>query len=175
MKGMKRHLKRVISDVKLTFEELITVLAQVEACMNSRPLGPLPSQDDALEPLTPGYFLIGKPLESLTDPSTSFRPLSLLRRWHLCQNLAHHFWTRWSKEYLVSLNRLTKWQFPSRNIGVGDVVVLREDGLIPLKWQLAQVMEVHIGRDGIVRVATVKTPNGTYKRPVTKLVLLLPN
>ena len=173
VKGMKRHLKRIVSGEKLTFEELTTVLTQVEACMNSRPLAPIPSQDDALEPLKPGHFLIGKPLESLPDPSISFRSLSLLRRWHLCQNLTRHFWARWSKEYLVSLNRLTKWRFPSRNIAVGDVVVLQEDGLVPLKWQLARVMEVHPGRDGIVRVATVKTQSGTYKHPIAKLVLLL--
>jgi hypothetical protein len=88
VKSMKRHLKRIISDVKLTFEEMSTVLAQIEACLNSRPLAPLPAEEDALEPLTPGHFLVGKALESLPDPSISFRPLSLLRRWCLCQNLS---------------------------------------------------------------------------------------
>ena len=37
---------------------------------------PLPSDGDGIEPLTPGHFLIGKPLESLPDPSASFHPLS---------------------------------------------------------------------------------------------------
>ena len=174
VKSMKRHLKRVMSDVKLTFEEMSTVLAQIEACLNSRPLAPLPAEEDALEPLTPGHFLVGKALESLPDPSASFQSLSLLRRWHLCQNLTQHFWNRWSQEYLASLRKLTKWQFPSRDLQVGDVVVLREDGLVPTKWQLARVEEVHPGRDGKVRVATIKTPRGIYKRPVTKLALLLP-
>jgi len=159
--------------VKLTFEEFYTVLTQIEAVLNSRPLVPMLVQDDGVEPLTPGHFLIGKPLESLPDPVDSFRPLALLRRWHLCQNLTRHFWTRWSKEYLVSLDRFSKWKTASRNLAAGDVVVLREDGLIPLKWQLARVIEVHPGQDGVVRVATVKTQNGTYKRPITKLVLLL--
>ena len=137
--------------------------------MNSRPLAPLPTDSDAIEALTPGHFLVGKALESLPDPSESFRPLSLLRRWHLCQSLTQHFWTCWSQEYLVSLRRLTKWKHPSRNMSVGDVVILQEDGIVPSKWQLARVLEVHVGRDGI------KTANGTYRRPVTKLALLLPS
>ena len=72
VKSMKKHLRRVISNVRLTFEEMSTILAQIEACLNSRPLTHLPSDDDALEPLTPGHFLVGKALESLPDPSQSF-------------------------------------------------------------------------------------------------------
>ena len=73
---MKIHLRRVISDVKLTFEEFTTVLTQVEAILNSRPLIPSPCDDDGIEPLTPGHFLIGKPLESLPDPPV----------WHAVRN-----------------------------------------------------------------------------------------
>ena len=175
VKSMKRHLRRVVSTVKLTFEEMSTILTQIEACMNSRPLTYLSSDEDALEPLTPGHFLVGKALQSIPDPSQSFRSLSLLRRWDLCQCLTRHFWARWSKEYLIQLRKITKWKLPSRNVTVGDIVVLQEDGLVPSKWQLARVTEVHPGRDGIVRVASVKTSNGTYKRPVTKLALLLPS
>ena len=75
----------------------------------------------------------------------------------------------------MSLDRLSKWRSPSKNIAAGDVVVLREDGLVPLKWQLARVMKVHPGLDGVVHVATIKTQSGTYKRPITKLALLLPD
>ena len=92
VKSMKTHLRRIVSDVKLTFEEFTTILSQIEAVLNSRPLVPCPCDDDGIEPLTPGHFLIGKPLESLPDPPTSYRPLSLLRRWHLCQALIRHFW-----------------------------------------------------------------------------------
>lgn len=174
VKSMKKHMRRVISNIKLTFEEMSTILAQIEACMNSRPLTQLPSGDDALEPLTPGHFLVGKALESLPDSSRSFQSLSLLRRWNLCQSLIRHFWARWSKEYLIRLRMLTKWKLPSRNIVVGDVVVLQEDGLVPSKWQLARVVKVYPGCDGIVCVASIKTCNGIYKRPITKLALLLP-
>ena len=99
--------------------------------------------------------------------------MSLLKRWDLCQNLVRHFWKRWSAEYLTHLNKYAKWLNPTRNLKVGDLVILREDNLVPTKWPLARVSEVHCGRDGLVRVATVDTATGTYKRPVTKLALLL--
>ena len=85
MKSMKYHLKRVISEVKLTFEEYTTVLAQVEACLNSRPLVALSCDDDGLEALTPGHFLIGRHVQALPDPAFSYHAVSLLKRWHLCQ------------------------------------------------------------------------------------------
>ena len=126
MKSFKAHLKRIVGEVKLTYEELATTLAQIEACLNSRPLTPLPESSDALEVLTPGHFLIGKPLTALPDPPESHQPIALLRRWHLCQKLTSHFWYRWSSEYLITLNRLSKWQNPMRNLQVGDVVCLRD-------------------------------------------------
>lgn len=67
VKSAKTHLKRILGNARLTFEEFSTVLAQVEACLNSRPLVPLFSED-GIEALTPGHFLIGRPLESLPDP-----------------------------------------------------------------------------------------------------------
>ena len=154
----------------LTFKEISTVLTQVEACLNSRPLTPLPCDCDAIEVLTPGHFLI----EALPDPSLSYRSISLLRQWHLCQSMVRHFWQRWSIEYVTTLRRFAKWHQPTRNVQVGDVVVLQEHNLIPTRWPLARVIEVQPGNDGLVRVVTIKTSTGVYKRPVTKLAVLLP-
>ena len=120
IKSMKKHLKHAVGSVKLTFEEL----TQVEACLNSRPLVSLPPDDDGIGALTPRHFLIGRPLEALPDPSFSYRSLTLLRRWHLCQALVHLFWQHWSTEYLTSLKRYTKWHHPSRSFRIGDIVVL---------------------------------------------------
>ena len=61
---MKYQLHHVVGDVKLTFEELYTVLTQIEACLNLRPFTALPHPDDGIEVLTPGHFLFGAPLEA---------------------------------------------------------------------------------------------------------------
>ena len=174
MRSMKTHLRRIVSGVKLTFEELTTILTQVEACLNSRPLAALPFDDDGVEALTPGNFLIGRPLEALPDPASAYQSIPLLRRWHLCQGLLRHFWKRWSSEYLASLRRVHKWHERSRNLSVGDVVLIREDGMVPAKWPLARVTEVYPGKDDIIRVVKVKTSTGTYTRPVSKVACLLP-
>ena len=94
--AVKSHLRCVIGEVKFTFEEMYTVLTQIEACLNSCPLVPVNNpDDDGIEVLTPGHFLIGQPLMALPDPAMSYQSVSLLRRWHLCQTLVRHFWKRW--------------------------------------------------------------------------------
>ena len=108
VKSMKTHFRRIVGDTKLTFEELTTILAQIEACLNSCPLAPLPDSDDVLQALTPGHFLTGAPLEALPDSTSSYQPLPLLRRWHLCQALVRDFWRCWSTEYLQHLQKFNK-------------------------------------------------------------------
>ena len=167
-----KHVRKVVMESKLSFEEYYTVLTQVESCLNSRPLCALPDSDNGVEALTPGHFLISRPLEALPDASIAS---SLLRRWQLCQMLVRQFWKRWSSDYLVSLTKCTKWNRPHCNFQVGDLVCLRDEEVYSTKWPLARVTAVHPGTDGLVRVITVKTAKGTYKRPVTKAVLLLPD
>ena len=141
-------------------------LAQVEACLNSRPLTPLPESTDAIEVLTPGHFLIGRPLTALPDRAE-------IKRWRLCQILTKHLWRRWSKEYIEIMQKISKWHTPPRNLSEGDIVCLRKEPLAPTKWPLARIIKVHPGKDGQVRVVTVKTAKGIYKRPVIKMVPLV--
>ena len=176
VKSMKSHLRKIVGNAKLNFEELTTVLTQVESCLNSRPICPLPDSDDGFEALTPGHFLIGRPLESIPDPLVDiYHPNSLLKRWRLCQLIARHFWQRWSMDYLSHLKKSTKWQVPIRNFKPGDLVCIHEHTLVPTMWPLARVLAVHPGQDGLVRVVTLKTAKGTFRRPIAKVALILPN
>lgn len=82
-----------------------------------------------------------------------------------------HFWERWRNEYLIALRKHAKWKRPNDIFQVGDVVVVKEDNLASLHWPIALIVETSAGADGIIRL---KTKDGTYKRPVTKVALLLP-
>ena len=65
-----------------------------------------------------------------------------------------------------------KWHTSSRNLKTGDMVLLSEDGMIPAKWPLGRVVATYPGSDDVVRVVSVKTATGTYKRPAAKVALL---
>lgn len=171
--SMKKHLKRVLGEQKLTYEEFQTLLTQIEACLNSRPLCPLTEDpDDAENCLTPGHFLIGRPIISIPQENLQEQNISPRRRWQLTEKMFQGFWKQWSAEYLHELQQRGKWCNKTRNIQKGDIVLIKEDNLGPMKWPLGKVLEVHPGKDDLVRVVTVKTQHSTYKRPITKLVLL---
>ncbi len=154
---------------------MTTTLCQIEACLNSRPLIPSldANDDDGICTLTPGHFLIGRPLEALPS-HVHTEPILRLKRWKLCQALTQHFWKRWSSEYLNGLQRFNKWKLPKRNLQVNDIVLVKDNRTAPCQWPLGRVTKVHPGPDNLVRVVTVQTKTGTFIRPIVKLCLLLP-
>lgn len=169
IKSAKFHIKRVAGEAALTFEELATLFTQIEAILNSRPLTPLSSDCTDPSPLTPGHFLIGRPLMSIpTKPITATRP----NRYELIEKIRQHFWERWSREYISELQQRTKWRTGQQGLTSGDVVILKEDNLPPLKWRLGRVCRLYPGADGVSRVADVTTSKGTIRRAINKLCLL---
>ncbi|GFV32989.1 uncharacterized protein TNCV_1746311 [Trichonephila clavipes] len=103
IKSMKRILLRVAKSAIMNFEELTTLMAQIEAVLNSRPLSPLSSDPNDLNPLTPGHFLTNCAISSFPEPYTASDSLSYHSRWKLVQSLRDKFWNRWSTEYLTHL------------------------------------------------------------------------
>ena len=60
------------------------------------------------------------------------------------------------------------WQKTS-NLQIRDLVLLREDNMTQLQWPTGVITDTHAGKDGIVRVVTLHTIKGTFKRPTTNI------
>lgn len=69
IKSLKHHLKRVIGEESITYDELATLLARIESFLNSRPLLPITDDPDDFNFLTPGHYLIGGPLTAIPEPN----------------------------------------------------------------------------------------------------------
>ncbi|GFU42236.1 integrase catalytic domain-containing protein [Trichonephila clavipes] len=167
IRSVKFHLKRVLGETILTFEELTTLLTQIEGLLNSRPLSYVNDSDiECISTLTPSHFLTGDVLLSVPEelPSSS----NHRDRWELLQNIKRGFWKKWSSEFISSLQPRKKWQDAQPNMKEDDIVLIKEEGP-PGTWPMARVLQVHPGNDGPVRVATVKTQDSVFKRPVHKL------
>ena len=173
VKSTKHHLKRVIGEHTLTFEEFSTSLVQIEACLNSCPLSPLSSDVDDLQALTPMHFITDGASALLPDAGTISSPENRLNHFQLLQRMLNEFWKRWSLEYLQHLQERSKWRDPKDNFAIGQLVLVKDDRYPPSKWPLGQIREVHHGPDGLVRILLVETVTSTFRRHITGLCPLL--
>ncbi|XP_039748893.1 uncharacterized protein LOC120625761 [Pararge aegeria] len=170
VKAFKSHLNRVLGNAHLDFEDLYTVLVQIEAILNSRPLTPLSNDPLDLTPLTPGHFLVGRPLTALPTPERLHTNESRLSRFERLERMRQHFWSRWHKEYLAELQQRTKWQTSKGPaLKEGMLVLIKEDALPPMKWSLGRVIKTHPGSDGVVRVADLRTAKGVVRRAFNRI------
>lgn len=149
-----------------------TLLSQVEACLNFRPLQAITDDPEDYTALTPGHFLVGSALTSLPEPSLAEVQTSHLSRWQLVQQMRDHFWDRWSTEYLHTLAHRPKWYKASEDIHTDRLCVIRSETAQPTKWPLARITKLLPGADEQVRVVELRTTSSNFTRPVSKLVLL---
>ncbi|XP_076247789.1 uncharacterized protein LOC143187453 [Calliopsis andreniformis] len=173
VKSFKKHLRATIGETVFTYEQFNSIIIEIEAILNSRPLTPLSSDPNDCIALTPAHFLIGGSLQTLPEYEISDIRNNRLSLWQHTQKIKQHFWNRWHREYLHELHTRSKWHVDANNnIKEGMLVLIREDNLAPLQWKLGRIMELHPGEDKIIRVVSVRTPLGIYKRSVKKLAPL---
>lgn len=169
MKAMKRHLHTITQSKILTFEEYSTLATCIEAILNSRPLTPLSNDPSDLQVLTPSHFLVGDSLLQRVEYNYINAKENRLSQWQHLQKMRRLLWQRWQREYLLELQKRTKWTASAPGIEVDTLVLLIEDNVPPLRWPLARVVALHPGKDGQTRVVTVKTPTGNLKRAVKRI------
>lgn len=172
VKSTKTHLKRIVGNSVLTFEEMATVLREIQAVLNSRPLFTVSNDPRDPEVITPAHFFIGRPINAIPEPSIKETRTNRLSRWQHCQLMREHFWRVWSREYLLSLQPRKKNWTTTDNVKPGMVVLLQDRNRPPLLWKLGRITSVYPGPDNLVRAVDVFSEGTTYRRPIMKLSIL---
>ena len=144
VKSVKFSLKKCIRNARLNYDELSTVLVEVEAALNSRPLTYV--FDEMEEPLTPSHLIVGRRILSVPSKSSSDEvgqtEETLTRRAKFLQRILDHFWNRWRSEYLTQLreyHRYSKRAHSLSKVQVGDIVYLHDNKIPRQLWHLGKI------------------------------------
>ncbi|XP_026063123.1 uncharacterized protein LOC113046525 [Carassius auratus] len=181
VRSVKTCLRKVLGRASLTFEEMTTLLTEVEATLNSRPLTFVHNEADEPQPLTPAHFLVGERLTSLPPKPfpadhdhTTVSKEEMTRRWGYKNRLMTNLWNRWRKDYLLDLKSAHSCSTQKPTVlKTGDIVLIGDANMPRQTWKLGKIEELFPGRDGKVRSCAVRTSTGTVlRRPVQLLYAL---
>ncbi|XP_078051766.1 uncharacterized protein LOC144477914 [Augochlora pura] len=172
VKSVKHHLKRILGEFIPTGEEMSTLPCSIESSLNSGPIAALSDNANDYAPLTPGHFLIGRPLNALPYESVEIVQTSRLTRWRAIQKFHEQLWRCWNRDYLTHLQTRYKWQSTKEPIKSGDLVLVQNPLLSPNQWEMGRIEEVYPGSDGLVRVVKVRTAKSSYTRSITRMCKL---
>ena len=174
---VKQSLRKSIGKICLNFEQCQTVLTEVEAVLNSRPLVHVGADLNSGFTLTPAHFLnlnpqTGTPhldTEDLEQDRDFLDRMSsstkLLETWRKGQKHLDIFWKLWFNEYVLSLRERTHKTLKVLRIqsavhpSKGDIVLLK-DNLPRGSLKLGKVEALITSQDEEVRAATVRTSSG---------------
>lgn len=185
---VKQALRKSIGKICLNIVQLETILTEIEAVINSRPLVYVGADLKSGFALTPGDFLslnpkTGVPFretedEQLQDPDFVEKLSSakkLLETWKKGQKHLNTFWKLWFDEYVLSLRERSQKYLKAPRVQAkvqptkGDVVLLKESSPRGT-WKLAMIEEIITSKDNEVRAATVRTATGKLlNRPLNVL------
>ena len=180
VRSVKTCLRKIMGRSYLKFEELQTLICEVEAVINSRPLSYLHTESSEPSPLTPAHFLTGQRITTLPPYPLGLRNSSsekttatqLNKRLQYRQRLSTNFWNRWKKDYLMELRSAHHVSNPSNQsiFKVGDVVLIHEDKQPKHMWKMGRIADTFMGRDGKIRACAVRVPSGfVIRRPIQLL------
>ncbi|XP_052249823.1 uncharacterized protein LOC127857468 [Dreissena polymorpha] len=104
----KTSLKKILGKRYVSMETLQTIVTEIEAVINDKPLTHVSSSIDDLEPLTPSHLLYGRKMTSLPhhthlpdDEMTQIQSdqTTLTNRAKQQSDIIEQFWRRWKSEY----------------------------------------------------------------------------
>ena len=167
---VKAALYKVIGHGHLTWNELEAVLLSVETTLNDRPLGYV-EEDIQSMVMTPNSLLFLRPNQLLEPSHHLVEDKDLRKRYKYLQKCKDSVWKRWSTEYLRSLREryIAKKKGGHGIPAVGEVVIIKSDQRNRGAWVTGVIIELIVGRDGVIRGAKVRTGKSILERPVQLL------
>ena len=178
--SVKQCLRKILGNARLSYDELVTVLVEVEATINCRSLAYEYNEVDE-EVLTPSLLIYGRRINNMPDeivePDDVRNEVSCSARFKYLSSRLEHFWERWKREYLTYLREFHRAMRTRQNkevIQIGDVVTAFEEGTRRNKWKLVVEENLVEGKDDIVRGAKVRVIKGKVKRLSRPLQKLFP-
>jgi hypothetical protein len=174
-RSIKAPLKIALGQRLLNYEELYTILVNIEQILNSRPLTYLSEDPDTLDILTPAHFLVGRSLLDIPDDRVGIPQSApnLIQLYKKRQTIMQMFWKRFIREYIPKLIPYTRWiQENNQPVQQGDIVLIHEANTPKAIWPYGRIIKLYTGKDGTVRVVDVKTQTGFLRRPVHRLYLM---
>lgn len=172
IKSIKYLLKRAIGHNNFTYEEMYTLLVEIEGILNSRPISPMSNDPNDCSALTPAHFTIGRDLLSVPEPDLTSYKMNRLTRWQRIEALKQQFWKRWYTDYITGLQQRSKWFKKKANLEIGMLALIKDENLPPTKWKLGRIIKLYPGADKIVRVVKLQTLKGKLKRSIHKICIL---
>ncbi|KAM9771400.1 uncharacterized protein ACBT44_004334 isoform 1-T1 [Syngnathus typhle] len=172
VRAVKSALRTCLGTEPIHEDVLSTVLLEVEAILNSKPLGYVSADLSDVDPVTPNSLLLGRPDGSLPQIVYPKSEILSRRRWRHSQVLADQFWSRFIRDYLPGLQTRQKWQASPPDLLEKSVVMITEPQLPRAMWPIGHVTKVHRSDDGHIRSADVDIKGRQYTRPVARLVVL---
>jgi hypothetical protein len=171
--SVKTVLRKALYRTFMSYDEMSTLLKQIESVINSRPITYL-YDDDIEEPLTPSHLLIGR--RSTQLPPAGPNSYDTEGRSMYREKMLSHFEQRWRKEYMSELqdyhiSMKTTGQV-DRTPKIGEVVIMKEDKPRH-SWKLARITNIYTSRDEKIRSIEVIKPNKKLARRPPQLLIPL--
>ena len=161
-----------ITSKHLTPEVLSTLMAEVSAIINARPLVPVSNDQDCPDILSAAMLLTQKPSSPV---HFAYHPVDPRVQWKYVQSLADIFWKRWRAEFLSTLQQRRKWQSDTINLSQGDIFLHRNKEVHRNNWPLGVFERIIECEDNKVRKVEVRVFQNvkpkTFLRPISEQVL----
>lgn len=174
VRTVKTSLRKCLGLRCLTKTELLTLLCEIEQCINSRPLTQVGDTIDSSEILTPNHFLNGGKVGCRTSIFLHSGNSEVVGIQHMAQKRdeeLQRFWNVWSTEYIRQLPHAPVRKQRGK-IKVGSVVLIKDDNSPKLRWPLGIVTKTMTSKDNVVRSLEIRVQRGLLVRPIQHVHML---